>query len=131
MKRFHAPICAVALMMVVSLVTGCETAEKAGISYDLGTMSAKVPAPLTKVVEASQSVLKDYGVNVKNLDTKADSAVIEGEDKSGGPVTINMKKLNDSQTELKVATDMFGNYQESLNMVKGIYDKLGLAMPSP
>lgn len=130
MKTIHTPFFAVALMTIVCMVSGCETAKQAGISYDLGTMSAKVPAPMTKVVEASQSVLKDYGVSVKNLDQTADSTVIEGQDKSGNPVTINMKKASDGQTELKLATDMFGNYQESLGMVKGIYDKLGLAMPA-
>lgn len=130
MLRTTATAVILALTLVTGLtMSGCETAKSAGLSYDLGTMSAKVPAPLTKVVDAAESTLNDYGVNINNLDKKADSAVIEGKTKSGGPVTINMKKLNDSQTELKVATDMFGDYDESLKIVKGVFDKLGVAMP--
>ena len=110
-------------------LNGCETAKQAGVSYDLGTMSAKVPAPFTQVVSAATSTLNDYGVAVKDLDKQDDQAHFKGETKAGSPVTLNLKKVNDTHTEMKLSTGAFGNYQESLKMAKSIYDKLGLIMP--
>lgn len=127
MRRVSTAMIAVVMMFGGAMMFGgCETAKMAGVDYDMNTMSAKIPAPLNPVVEASQSTLEGYGVHINNVDRSADAASIDGKQSDGSPVTVHMKRISDSQTELKLDA---GGYEKSLGLVKGIYDNLGLVMP--
>lgn len=127
--RLFGLIGSLTVITFAGLAGGCETAKEHGINYEMGTLSAKVPSSFSSVVGATKSALADYGVDIKNSDTDADEAVYEGESKSGKPVTVHLNKLSDSQTEVKVSTDIFGNQQESLALLKKIYNNLNLQMP--
>ena len=119
---------AVLLTLVLALGNGCAlfvvggaaAAGAGGYAYANGVAKSTESAPLNKVWSASLSAMKDLEFPVTSQKKDALEAELVARNASDKKITVSLKKLSDTTTEVRIRVGTFGD--ESLSRV--ILDKI-------
>jgi hypothetical protein len=132
-ERMKKKLLTIGLMAALSaMVSGCvivavgaiAVAGAGGWAYISGEMKATEQAPLDRVWNAALATMKDleYPVTYKTKD--ALNAELKAVNSSGTTIDINIKKLSDNATEVRIRVGTFGDQNLSRIIIGKIEDHI-------
>jgi hypothetical protein len=132
MKKQLLMIAGVAALLVLG--TGCPVVLVGGAgagtwAYVKGEIKGTEEASLDKTWTATLAAMKDleYPVTYKAKDALA--AEMKAVNSSGTSIDINLKKLSDSATEIRIRVGIFGDEPLSRTILNKINGQLGIKSP--
>ncbi|MBL9172404.1 MAG: DUF3568 family protein [Verrucomicrobiales bacterium] len=125
----HRRFPAIAISVILAVApTGCGTRPTAdsppGMHYSAGSLMAVESAPMGRVWRASRAALSDLDITELEAQGSALAAYIDGRTPDLKKVSVKMRPLSTTKTELKIRIDTFGD--ESLARL--IYEKIQIAL---
>ncbi|MFO1462043.1 MAG: DUF3568 family protein [Verrucomicrobiota bacterium] len=119
----------IAVFILVAVIqTGCSTPSTAdsppGMHYSQGSLLAVEAASMDKVWRASRAALSSLDITELEAQGSTLAAFIDGRTPDLKKVTIKMRPLSPTKTELKIRIGTFGD--ESLAHL--IYEKIQIAL---
>lgn len=117
-----------AFILLMGVPTGCSTPSTAdsppGMRYSQGSLLAVEPAPMDKVWRASRAALSSLDITELEAQGSTLAAYIDGRTPDLKKVSVKMRPLSGTKTELKIRIGTFGD--ESLARL--IYEKIQIAL---
>jgi len=112
----------------VMLLGGCSTrhtaASPAGMEYSGGSLRAVEDVPMNQLLRASRAALNALDIVELDAQGGATAAYVEGRTTDLQKVSVKMRPLSATKTELKIRISTFGDSQ----LAHLIYEKIQLAL---
>jgi hypothetical protein len=117
----------------IALTSGCAAlvvgtavgaAGVAGYAYVKGELKGTEAASLDKTWAATQAAMKDLEFVVVNQRKDAVQAELEARTAKSTKVTVDLKSLSDTTTEVRIRVGTFGDKAVSLTILEKIKSKL-------
>ena len=110
----------------VVVVGGVAAAGAGGWAYWKGEIKGTEQAPLDKTWVATLDAMKDLEFPVTYKAKDALAGELKAVNSSGTEIDINLKKLSDSATEVRIRVGTFGDEPLSRTILNKINDHLGI-----
>ncbi len=125
--RIHFASLALALGAVTSL-SGCLVAAAgagaAGTAYVMGSLDGTVPGTPEKVVEASESVLKDKEVHIVSKDATGLDGTIIAKTALEKRIEVTVKRQDEKTSTISIRVGTFGDQALSRELFEKIKARL-------
>ena len=94
-------------------INGGATAGLAGYSYGWGELTSEVSDTVDRTYAAAQAAAEQTGVMIRTTERTTGHALVEGVLEDGKTVTIKLRSVTPSQTEVKIHVGMWGSEGQS------------------
>jgi hypothetical protein len=124
--------CAV-LILAVAALSGCAASPEgpgpeSGVAHwDEGSLRIVLAHPVRQVYDATMAALHNISVGIVADKTEAFNGEIESALRSGSDVRVNLKLISPSQTELTIRIGLFGDRDQSDQVLAAIQSRLPAA----